>query len=377
MREKIRILYMHDSPILGGAENSLLNLIGNLDRNQFEPYFALFAEGPFAEELRKLGVEPRFVDFPELKRPRPAATVRSVRNLMRLIRELAVHLTHSNTPRSNFYGGVAGRLTGRGVIWHARNLLVPGMIDIDNLLGFLPDRILCNSDAIRARFKGRTNAITIINGVNLDMFDYRLPGLPVRQELGIRPHDKVVGIISRLEPEKGHNCFLQAAQCVAAEVDDVHFLIVGKAFVNPEQRETELHELAASLGLGERVTFAGFRRDMPQVLASIDILVLAADAEPCGRVLFEAMAMQKPVVGTHSGGTPEIVADGETGILFPPRDSEALARALLTLLRDETKAKKMGAAGRRRAMEHFTIQAHVRKTENVYREVLAERRMGA
>lgn len=364
---------MHDSPILGGAENSLLNLIGNLDRDRFEPHFACFGEGPFAEELRKIDVEPRFVDFPELKTPNPVAMGRTVRRLVRMIREARAHLTHSNTPRSNFYGGLAGRLAGRGVIWHARNLLVEGMTDIDHLLGFVPDRILCNSDAIRARFKGRPNAITIMNGVNLDKFDCRLPGLPVRDELGIDPNAKVVGIISRLEPEKGHNCLLEAAHRVVAETDNAHFLIVGKAFVQPEQREAELRRLTTGLGLTDRVTFAGFRRDMPQVLAGMDVLVLAADAEPCGRVLFEAMAMEKPVVGTNSGGTPEIVADAETGILFPPRDSEALARALLSLFRDDAKARQMGEAGRRRAMQHFTIQAHVRKTENTYQEVVAER----
>jgi len=150
----------------------------------------------------------------------------------------------------------------------------------------------------------------------------------------------------------------------------LHNVIVGKAFVNVEEREAELRQLAEDMGVAERTVFTGFRRDIPQVRAAMDVFVLAAEAEPCGRVLFEAMAMAKPIVGTNTGGTPEIVADGETGILFDPGDREALAKHVIALCQDPPRRRAMGQAGHERAKRHFSIESHVRKTEQVYAELL-------
>ena len=121
------------------------------------------------------------------------------------------------------------------------------------------------------------------------------------------------------------------------------------------------------------VRLVGFRRDIPALLAAADVCVLPAEAEACGRVLLEAMAMAKPVVATASGGTPEIVQDGVTGILVPPGDAGAVAAALENLLRDPGRAGSMGAAGRDRAVAHFTIEAHAENTMRAYAELLAAR----
>ena len=117
----------------------------------------------------------------------------------------------------------------------------------------------------------------------------------------------------------------------------------------------------------------GFRRDMPSLLAAADICVLPAHAEACGRVLFEAMAMAKPLVATASGGTPEIVVDGVTGLLVPPRDPRALAEALLVLLTDPARRQALGTAGRERAVKQFSIHTYVQQTMAVYAEALAVR----
>ena len=192
----------------------------------------------------------------------------------------------------------------------------------------------------------------------------------MRQELGIPAGALVIGITSRLEAEKGHDCLLRAAARIAEDVPEAWYLVIGKAFVDAAQREAELHELAREMGVADRAVFGGFRTDIPQCLAAMDVFVLAADAEPCGRVLFEAEAMALPIVGTNTGGTPEIVADGETGILFDPRDHEALAEHVIGLCRKPEARRAMGDAGCARARRLFSIQAHVRKTERVYAELL-------
>jgi glycosyltransferase involved in cell wall biosynthesis len=357
---------------MAGAENSLLNLTGKLDRRLFRPIFMCAGEGPFAQSLRALGIPVSFVEFPRLKTPNPFRIWRTAAQLVRFIRAEGVQLVHANTPRSNFYAALAAKWSGARLVWHARNLLTEGMIDLDNILGFVPDRIVCNSDAIRARFRGRQNAVTIINGVNLDRFTPTISGRKVRDEFGIPTEAKVVGITSRLDPEKGHDCFLKAARELAEHHGNLRFMIVGKAFIDGQYREAALRRLSTDLGIADKVIFTGFRTDMPEVLASFDIFILAADAEPCGRVLFEAMSMQKPVVATNTGGTPEIVVHDETGILIPPGDPDALALAIRSLLEDEKRAAEMGRLGRKRAVERFSIEAHVRKTEALYLELLGK-----
>jgi glycosyltransferase involved in cell wall biosynthesis len=249
------------------------------------------------------------------------------------------------------------------------------MRDIDRFLSFLPDKIICNSEAIRKRFyrKGKIEdkIITIINGVDIDKFNPKISGREIRKEFAINEEEVVMGITSRIDPEKGHEYFLRGAAEVVKNHPGVRFLIVGDAF-SPEHfwlREY-LKKLTRTLRLEDEVIFAGFRKDMPQVLAGMDILVLASDAEPCGRVLFEAMACGKPLIATNTGGTPEIVIDRETGLLVPPRNSELLARALITLLNNNELRKEMGQKGRKRIEEHFTIEKHVEKTEAVYEELL-------
>lgn len=368
----LHVLYMHDSSVLGGAENSLLNLTTNLDASRFVPHFLCHDDGAFAERIRQAGFSVDFSPYPPLKRPNPFRIVSAVRRMARTARAHEVSLIHANTPRSNFYAAMVGRRLGLPVVWHARNLLMQGMVDIDNYLSFLPSRILCNSDAIRERFKGSPKAVTVINGVNFEVFDRALAGARVRDEFGIPVDACVIGMTSRLEAEKGHDCLFRAAERILERVPHAWFLIVGKAFVDVEQRERELRDLALEVGVAGRTTFSGFRSDIPAMLAAMDVFVLAADAEPCGRVLFEAMAMGLPIVGTNTGGTPEIVADGETGILFTPGDSSALAEHVVALAQDSDRRVAMGNAGYERARSMFSIESHVRKTERVYAELLGQ-----
>ena len=118
------------------------------------------------------------------------------------------------------------------------------------------------------------------------------------------------------------------------------------------------------------MVFTDFRKDIPRIIASLDLLVLTSEKEHFGRVLIEAMACAKPVVATNAGGVPEIVKDGETGILVPPKDSSAMAEAIITLLQDKERARRMGLAGRERVEKMFDIKENARKTEEIYKNLL-------
>jgi glycosyltransferase involved in cell wall biosynthesis len=147
------------------------------------------------------------------------------------------------------------------------------------------------------------------------------------------------------------------------------FVIVGDG----PQRD-ELVALARDLGIADRVIFAGFRTDVPDLMSAFDLFVLASVFEPFGLVLVEAMALEKPVVASRVNGIPEVVADGEAGLLVPPRDPHALAEAAARLLRDQALARHMGQAGRGRVLARFTVEAMAGKTMALYEEILARKR---
>jgi len=366
------ILYLHHTGRFAGAENSLLHLATHLDRSRFSPLFLCPSVGEFPDRLASRGVPVIHHEFGS--NSQPLRLVQSLVEIRRVIRERQIALLHANGPQTNVPAGIVGRLLGVPVVWHARNCLRPGMVDIDRMTGFLPDRIICNSDAIRSRFLGgltEKKSLTILNSVDLADFDPELRGPSLRQELGIPVASKVLGMTSRLSREKGQQTLLEAVALLKGRFPDLYVLLVGDSiFTEDEDVPRSLREMADRLGISERVLFTGFRRDVPRLYGAMDIFILATDAEPCGRVLFEAMAMARPVIGTDNGGTPEIVVDGETGLLFPYGDAATLSERITRLLEQPAEMARMGAAGRRRVEEHFTIDRYMEKTQRVYLELL-------
>jgi glycosyltransferase involved in cell wall biosynthesis len=297
-----------------------------------------------------------------------------IRKICRVIKNEKVALIHSNGPQTNIPAGLAGRWMGIPIIWHARNLVKHGMIDLDRIIGFLPNQIFCNSEAIRSRFiNNRTEKITktIMNGVDLKNYDTKIKNIEIRERLGIPSTAKVVGMCSRLGKDKGHITLIKALARLKKGYPGIWALIVGgHVFEEDADVPKLLKAKATELGVADRVIFTGFRNDVSKLYAAMDIFVLGTDAEPCGRVIFEAMAMKKPVIGTNNGGTPEIVVDGKTGLLFNYGDDEELSDKINYLLKSQNLIKKMGAAGRKRVEENFTIDRNVQITQEKYFELL-------
>jgi glycosyltransferase involved in cell wall biosynthesis len=368
-----KVLYLHHAQILGGAESSLLNLFRNLDRTRFEPVMACPDTGPFAEALREEGVEICPTEYPNLRNI--FGMVRTGFQVRNLARRIGADILHGNTPRTNLPAAFAGRMLRVPVIWHMRNVLWTGQKDIERLFWKWPTRIVCNSEAIRRRFPSigqeSERVVAILNGVDLEEFHPGGEGAAFRAELGISSDQFVVALVGRVSPEKGHRTFLRAAARLHAEIPKMHFVLVGEATQEDRAFADEIRERARELG--DSVVLAGFRRDMPACYAASDVVVLPTEVEEgCGRVLFETMASQKPIIATNSGGTPEVVQDGESGFLFPPRDDEILAGLLCRLYRDGELRQSLGRQGRYRAESEFSIQGHVRRIEALYEQVLQE-----
>ncbi len=195
----------------------------------------------------------------------------------------------------------------------------------------------------------------------------------VRQELGIPEDCVAVGIVGRIAPEKGHEVLLDAFGKLAGDYP-LRLVIVGSG---PD--EDALRRRIEQMGLNDKVVWTGFRDDVNNVIAALDVVTVPSTwNEPCSAVIQQGMALSKPVIGTRTGGSPEMILDGETGLLVPPSDSDALALALGQLARDAFGRKRLGAAGRERVESHFSLQIMTDKIEALYqREYETARGAGA
>lgn len=368
------ILFCHHLSMISGGETSLLELFRHLDRSRFRPILAAPGNGPFANAARDLDVEVFPVEFGRLRRI--GRLLKSVRNLRAIARKSGADILHGNGPVTNIPATLAAHMSGLPVIWHARTMLVPREIDLDRLLSPFTSLIIANSDAIRNRFRGRSGkkCITIINGVDIHRFHPLVSDGFIRQELKLKPECILVGVVGRIAPVKGQRTFIEAAAYLIPRYPNLRFILVGGGLFQDEQEyERDLRNVVKEQNFDDRIFFIGHERDVRPYLAAMDICVVPSESEGCSRVIFEAMALGKPVVGTNTGGTPEVIEDGNTGILIPPRDTLALAEAVRRLAEDKILRMQMGTSGRQRVENHFTIETNVRKTESAYLRLLGRR----
>jgi glycosyltransferase involved in cell wall biosynthesis len=226
------------------------------------------------------------------------------------------------------------------------------------------DCFLCSSDAIRDMLVGdgvpRAAAATVYEGIDIERVD-AAPPANLHGEFWLPHHAPLVGNVAALVAHKGHKHLIEAARLVLPHVPDARFVIAGEGELRPSlERQIKEHNLE------KHVFLAGFRPDVLSLHKAFDIFVMSSVTEGLGTSLLDAMAAGKPIVATRTGGIPEVVVDGETGILVPPRNHAAMADALVRLLQDEELAKRMGEAGRRRACTKFSAERMVQETLNVY-----------
>jgi glycosyltransferase involved in cell wall biosynthesis len=208
--------------------------------------------------------------------------------------------------------------------------------------------------------------VSIPPGVDTRRFHPGVSGKTVRDELGLTAGRPLVGLVANIRGSKGHNVFLEAAREVLRARPDARFLIVGDGVGHGEVRRR-----AGDMGLEAAVTLTGFRRDIPEIMAALDVLVLPSiRSEATSQVIPQAFAVGTPVVASTVGGSPELVRDGETGRLVPPGDPRALAGAILDLVNDPARAEAFGRAGARLVSARYSIDASMELTTGVYRELL-------
>jgi glycosyltransferase involved in cell wall biosynthesis len=284
-----------------------------------------------------------------------------------LARRLDVDLIHSHGLNAHPEVALAGRIARRPVVLDLHDIVVPGMgRRILDEAARLADAVIANSKATAATLT--RGDVRIVNpGVDTTRFTPGPADAAVRAELTADPTAPLVGILGRVDPEKGIDVVLRAV----ATLEGVHAVVVGAPNVADESFAVELRALGADL-LGDRCRFTGARDDVPAVLRSLDVLVNASRAEPFGRTVLEAQASGVPVIGTASGGIPEFVTDDENGLLVPPGDPALLAAAIARVVSDEPLRTKLRAGGLANA-ERLAVPAQAAKVAAIYRDVVSRR----
>lgn len=348
-----RVAHILQDLSVGGAERLAVEFARHTNRDKFSLSFvALGEDGSIGERIRAEG-------WP-VKRMGPSQGLSAslFLRLGRLLRRQNINVIHTHLDRPHVYGTVAGRIAGIGRIVHTRH----GQCDdltkrqrrLASVLARWTSNFVCVSEdaAMIARSQGVPNSrvCTIWNGVDLKQFS------PIEIN-----RDGYVVTVARLSPEKDIANFLRAAAIVAKLDKDLQFKIAGDG----PCRE-ELQQLAGRLGLAQQVVFLGKVDDVASLLAGASVFVLPSITEGIPLTILEAQARGLPIIATRVGGTPEVVVDGETGMLVPARSATALAAAIKKLRECPELGVRLGQAGRSRIESHFDVERMVRRYETLY-----------
>jgi len=370
----------------------LLDLLEGLDRSQYSPSVVLASDGPLTLKIREIGIEVQVIPLdPKVLHTRKDSLgasaflkLRSIFTILqyslriaRLARLLNVELIHTNSLKSDIYGGLAGRIALIPTVWHVRDRIdehyLPraAMSAFRILCKILPHAVIANSQSTLSCLKvHKKQRSAVVYG------SYR-PDTKLSDEQSDRHEDNastvpIITVVGRIAEWKGQHIFINAAAEVLKQHPKAQFWIIGSPLFGEYEYERSLHDQVNRLDLCDSIHFLGFRKDVSQLLQKVTVVVHSSClGEPFGRVVIEGMAAAKPVVATNGGALPEIITDGVTGRLVPMNDAGAMAAAIAGLLTDPEKARTIGRNGRQKVLDCFTMSQTARGVERVYDLVLA------
>ncbi len=382
------MLHVHTRLIRGGADENTLLTVNGLDRCRFRVTLAI-GGGSEAAMVAKVAPAVEVVEVPELVREvSPRRDLAALRNLRRLIRDRRYDIVHTHTAKAGILGRFAARGAAAPVIIHtlhgstfhgalgrAEYLLYWGL---EKAAAGFTDRIITVGEDLRDRYLGagigRAERYQLIrSGMELSEFSAAAAmeeerRAAVRRSLGVPPDAPLVGKVARLEARKGYRYFLDLAETVLQRIPATHFVGLGAG----EQHAALLAEVERR-GLKGRVHFPGFRHDIADALAVLDVAVLTSLWEGLPRVLVQAAACGVPAVTFAVEGAHEVVKEGVNGWVVPVGDVPGMSERVVALLSDPRRAWAMGEAGRALVCETWAAETMVREIARAYEELIAAR----
>jgi len=366
----VKIAFVIDDLGLGGAQRQLLELLKRLDRRRFQPVVFALSEKKIAlkDAFEKAGISVILFD------QRGKISLPVLFKLWKALRQFSPTIVHTYLFTADFYGRIAAKMAGVPILISSVRSTEPDKkwryILVDWYLGKWCDAVIgnasCIGEIVAAREKIKPSKIyTIHNGVDLNRFPYPMQNGHLRKSLEIPEGAFVLGTVGRLGPEKDHRTLLHAVAEVSQKGLKPYLLLIGDGPLS-----ASLVRLGKELGIATHLKWLGARSDIPELLAGIDLFVLPSRYEGCPNVVLEAMAAGKCVVATRVGGTPEVVRNGETGVLVTQGQIHELVEALLSLLQNPKKVSEIGKKARESVSQEFTVERMVAKTETLYVRLL-------
>jgi glycosyltransferase involved in cell wall biosynthesis len=370
MPAPLRVLEILVSSSLGGGPAHVHDVIARLPPAEFAITVGAPPGGPYVEAFQRLGA-----DVVEVAADR--LSLRALRSVVRLVRERGIQLVHSHGKGAGLYGRLAARAAGIPAIhtFHglhyagypaglrfAYRALERGLARLSHTLVHVSESQAREARRLGLMPEGRSRVI--VNGIDAARVralaaERSLP----REALALPQGALVIGTIARFDPVKALDVLLDALPALAERVPEVALLLVGHG-----REERRLHARANDLRIARQVVFAGGIPDAARCLPAMDLFVSASLGEGLPLTLLEAMACGLPVVATRVPGHVDVVEDGVTGLLVPPRDPAALAEAIAVLLGDKPRRRQMGAAGRERVARHFSADRMAAEVADLYRQ---------
>ena len=364
---RVRVVEVMATGTNGGAQEHVFSLVSRLNPARYDVRVVSLSHGSSVRRLQKSGIEASVIDEPDDRLA-----------VLALADELAAfepEVVHNHMYRAEVVGTLAALHLGEkgcrrpAVVSTVHSSRIRCVEDREKLRQLTPlmDRLIVVSKAIERKIAGegrRGAPISLIyNGVDLQRYNHQQPCCTLHEDYNIDPDAPIVGVVARLEAEKGHRTLLDAWPLVLTAVPNAWLLIVGEG----SERDS-LESQADILGIAERVVFTGRREDVPAVTAALDISVLPSYREAQGLSVLEAMALSRPVVASAVGGIPEMIEDGVSGLLVPPHDCEALAAAIIRLLTDHPLADTLARRGHDLVHDRFCIELMVKAVSDLYDE---------
>ncbi len=353
----VNVLYIIWSLALGGAERVVINLAKGLDRVRFNPVVCcLNDEGQFAGELKSEGIKVIALN------KQGKFDVSIINKLVKVIKENNISIVNTHLWGANFWGRIAARKAGVPVIiatehnsdtWKTWLHFI-----LDRWISGFTDKIIAVSASVRDFYV--SSGITaekievIYNGI--DAADFK----PKNSK-----EETVLAIIGRLVEQKGHRYLFEALNALNGQ-HKIKLLVVGDGPL-----KDSLHDIVSNLRLEDRIVFTGFRKDVPELLKKIDVLVMPSLREGLPIIALEAMAAGVPVVATKVGGIPELITDGKTGVLVEPRNPKALEDGIIRIIDDANLMNEIIHNARKRVEEEFNVNTMAGKTQLLYENILA------
>jgi glycosyltransferase involved in cell wall biosynthesis len=385
------VVFVESASAMAGVQFSTLYVAKALDQSRWRPIIVTPNQGDLNDACRQASIEAHVLRYPRLwstsvrvgrryRLPNPFAwvwdalvTFQAVRRLRSFLETVSPAVIVTKGLSSHFIGGLAARKLGIPCVWHAQDFISERTVGIyRRIFGLaaraLPHQVIADGATIKRQLPSSMHAIVCVihNGVDTNEFRPGLDGTKVREELGIRRDHLVIGHAGRITPWKGQHYVIEAFARIASDYPKVTLLFAGSPVFDHYLYERRLRTMAAAFGLSDRVKFAGYRRDLPDVLAAMDIFAFTSvekDTSPLA--LLSAMSSGLPIVAFDIEGVRELVKSDKLLLLVPTGDTDSLTQSLRLLISDEQLRQRLADNARRAAETKFNLELYVNRIDEV------------